>query len=160
MAHHTSSPHEMSGGCLCGDIRYTFGKVQTRQVFICHCLMCRKAVGCPVAMWMSMPLGALQWESGGDRIRKFRSAEDCERWFCGNCGCSLFMKYDFEQHTIWPAVGSLDEGPGRGLDSLPEGTRHIFCSSLAPWETLPMDGLPRCHECEGWIRDMFAPSVS
>src|SRR5262249_8230713 len=48
--HPAPSPESMSGGCLCGAVRYEI-RGKPREVSHCHCATCRRAAGAPVVTW-------------------------------------------------------------------------------------------------------------
>ena len=35
---------EMTGGCACGQVRYT-AQVENDEAYLCHCRMCQRATG-------------------------------------------------------------------------------------------------------------------
>lgn len=53
----------LSGGCLCGSIRYR----ATAWPFAaenCHCSMCRRGVGAPFVSWMDFKVDQVVWTTG------------------------------------------------------------------------------------------------
>ena len=78
----------MSGGCLCGAVRFTAAP-RDPHVGACHCGMCRR--------WSAGPFLAL--ECGGTvkvedttQLGVYRSSEWAERCFCKRCGTPLFYR--------------------------------------------------------------------
>jgi len=73
----------------------------------------------------------------GDLVRTYQPDEGSAKTFCSVCGSNLFG-------SGWPLAEvtsvrlSAIDTP---FDERPEG--HIYVRSLAPWETLPDDGLER-----------------
>jgi ABC-2 type transport system ATP-binding protein len=61
-----------------------------------------------------------------------------EKWFCGDCGSSLFGRNPSHADPIAIRMGAFDEDPG-----IRPSVRQ-FVAYAAPWERIPDDGLP-CH---------------
>ena len=76
----------VTGGCLCGEIRYEVTKAAIDNCF-CHCRMCQKFTGAPVVAVSTYPTDALRFTKGEPKY--YKSSPFCERGFCANCGSSL-----------------------------------------------------------------------
>jgi len=125
----------LEGGCLCGRVRYRVtGKPLVSEY--CHCGMCRKATGAPVAAWADFPRTAFRWLT--EPPADYSSSERSLRSFCSNCGGALTFRLKDGTDWISIALGSLDE-PG----AVPPA-QHIYHASRVRWLTLN-DDLPR-HE--------------
>ena len=74
---------------------------------------------------------------GEELLRTFQPDDGKAKTFCSACGSNLFGAGFPESETTAVRLTALDSG----LDQMPSG--HIFVRSVAPWETLPEDGLPR-----------------
>src|SRR5215472_13101113 len=63
----TEGDHDMteilSGGCLCGEIRYRISAAPVEALY-CHCRMCQRAHGAPVIAWLTVPLAAFEVSAG------------------------------------------------------------------------------------------------
>ena len=86
--HAESAGRHLSGGCLCGAVRFTAAP-KDRNFGACHCSMCRR--------WAAGPLLAI--ECGGtvrvedqSNLGIYRSSEWAERCFCKQCGTPLFYR--------------------------------------------------------------------
>jgi hypothetical protein len=84
----TSSGQRLSGGCLCGAVRFAAAP-RDRDLGACHCSMCRR--------WTAGPFLAL--ECGGSvkvedttHLGVYRSSDWAERCFCKQCGTPLFYR--------------------------------------------------------------------
>ncbi len=124
MAHH--------GGCLCGVCRFRIGATPTDCGF-CHCRICQRASGAPMALFASVPIEAFTWSEGEPVMRS--SSSFGRRWFCPACGTQLAMEVDYAPQTIDVSVMALDD-PSIGSPEF-----HIWCESAQPW-SYPLDGLP------------------
>lgn len=93
----------ITGGCLCGAVRYEADKPPFRAGY-CHCRQCQRALGNlfgPSVMFKHVDFrftkGALKWWEG----------PCANRGFCEDCGTPIAFQYQGTKHiTIW--VGSLD----------------------------------------------------
>ena len=63
-----------------------------------------------------------------------------EKWFCGECGSSLFGRNPSHADPIAIRMGAFDHDPGI------RPTVRQFVAYAAPWEPIPDDGLPRRTE--------------
>ena len=78
----------LSGGCLCGAVRFTAAPA-SHNYGICHCDMCRRWTAGP---FMAIECGdTVKFESDAD-LALFASSAWAERGFCKKCGTSLFYK--------------------------------------------------------------------
>lgn len=121
------------GSCLCGSVRWRVAK-PLEQMSHCHCSMCRKSHGAPFATYVAAEAPGFAWQAGEEHIVRYRSSEQFERGFCGQCGSSL---PELSGGKAWMPAGCLDEDP----DARP--CAHIFTASKAPWYVIPDDDLPR-----------------
>lgn len=126
----------LRGSCLCGGVRFEVAGPIT-DLRYCHCTNCKKisgGVGTASGRVRTEHLTVLE---GRDLIQTYLPDEGASKSFCGRCGTNLFG-------GGWPGselssirLSAIDEG----LEQGPEA--HVYARSLAPWETLPDDGLPR-----------------
>lgn len=85
-----------SGGCLCGQVRFT-AIGQPYRVGICHCLDCRKHHGALFHASVIFPEDAVAVTG---ETRDYNG-----RYFCPNCGSTVFGRSDDE---IELNLGSFD----------------------------------------------------
>lgn len=128
----SEKPGKLTGGCLCGAIRYECTE-QPCDVHYCHCRLCQKAFGNVFAVFGSLPATALSFTRGKPRL--YRSTPYAERGFCGTCGTPLTFRYLRSEWTAL-SIGSLD-WPDRVRPEM-----HWGIESQVPWLAL-CDGLPR-----------------
>ena len=107
------------------------------RVSACHCESCKKLSGGGGTVSGRVRTEAIRILAGEDLVKSFQPEEGSAKTFCSECGSNLFG-------GGWPAsahssvrLSALDSP----FDRKPEA--HIFVRSVAPWETLPDDGLPR-----------------
>lgn len=130
-----SEPVEtLSGGCLCGGVRYRLTGPR-RDVIICHCENCRRTHG-HFAAYTSVSQTDLEFDDQ-ETLQWFHDVSpDAYRGFCNRCGASLFWDARDGRGKISVAAGSLDNG--RELKVI----GHVFVSEAGEYYEIN-DGLPR-----------------
>lgn len=129
----------MTGGCLCGAVRYRI-TVEPTGTTLCHCEDCRKASGAPVVAWTFFP-GAIQtlltFEGREPRLLEFAGRQ---RTFCPCCGSPISF-YD-------PTLPDQFEVTTCTLDDAwrMSPVDHNWVCDRLPWFDT-VDDLPR-HERE------------
>ena len=94
----------LSGGCLCGAVRYESEK-PARKTGICHCGMCRKSTGSFAAPWVSILLQDVKFT---DREPTwFASSDWAQRAHCSRCGSQIGYKQN-EGDVMYFWVGTAD----------------------------------------------------
>jgi len=136
-----SDRQKLTGGCLCGAVRYeTMGT--PLRVAHCHCERCRRSTGAAFATGVCFPVKAVTWKRG--EPVSYQSSKSFARLFCSRCGSSV-AQHNLAAGTMWPLAGTLD----RPEFVIPEF--HMFIEEQLSWVKLD-DGLP-CHST-------FAPTRS
>lgn len=126
----------MRGSCLCGGVTFEVTEPFAR-VSLCHCTTCKAISGGPGSATGRVPTSAIHVLTGLELITTYQPREGLAKSFCGVCGANLFG-------TGWPD----SDMSGVRLPTLVdqdgiEPEMHTWVQSVAPWETLPDDGLPR-----------------
>jgi hypothetical protein len=124
------------GGCLCGRVEFEVtGEFEPRS--FCHCTSCKRLSGGVGTANARVRSDAIRIVAGREQLRTYQPAEGTAKTFCAVCGSNLFgggwPETEFCSVRL-PAIDTPFEGGP---------TRHIFTRSVAPWETLPDDGLLR-----------------
>jgi len=119
----------VSGGCLCGAVRYEVAG-PLRDVVECHCEMCRRTHGHIGAYTAASKESLRITESRG--LKWYASSSFARRGFCSECGGSLFWERTSGE-LISIAAGTLD-GP-TGLRT----TLQIFVASAGDYYPLRSD---------------------
>ncbi len=123
----------LSGGCLCGAVRYEAAPAPGDVADYCHCAQCRKAAGAPVVAWVQVTPDRFAVVQGV--AKAFASSVTATRWFCGDCGSQVYMT-DAAGVSVGITLGTLDA---------PEAVRptvHGWESERLAWFEVA-DGLPR-----------------
>lgn len=130
----------LTGGCLCGAVRYRIGSELRSRVF-CHCESCRRSTGAPYVAWATVDVEGFQLIEDG--LEAFRSSVGVERRRCRTCGCAITYQHDQRPGELDVATATLDDP----MAVRPEF--HIWVSEKLPWVELG-DGLP---QYPGWRSD-------
>lgn len=117
----------VSGGCLCGKVRYT---VHAEPVFhaLCHCRDCQRFTGSAFVSAIQVPRDGVHVEgelrtvdvTGG-------SGNVIRRHFCPHCGSSIFGEPFLRPGKINIMAGTLDD------PSIFQPTAEIFCDNAFDW---------------------------
>jgi hypothetical protein len=84
----SSASRTMTGGCLCGAVRFTV-RTKDDDFGVCHCGMCRR--------WSAGPFFNKECEGAVEiadptQLGVYRSSAWAERCFCKTCGSVLFYR--------------------------------------------------------------------
>jgi hypothetical protein len=127
------------GSCLCGGVRFEVREPFQKLTF-CHCTTCKRISG---GVGTANGRSRTEWievVQGRELLTTYQPAEGSAKTFCSVCGSNLFGGGWPESEEASIRLSSIDsEIPG-------EPSAHIYTRSVATWETLPDDGLPRHEE--------------
>ena len=135
MSDSSNRPDRVSGGCLCGAVRFEI-ELPTLFCAHCHCSMCRKAHGAGFVTWIGVPYERFRITAGEDALRRYDSSEHGWRRFCGNCGSSMLCESSKHPDHLDVALGSLDGE----IDRTP--SLHVYVDDRAGFVSIE-DGLPK-----------------
>jgi hypothetical protein len=126
----------MKGSCWCGGVQFT-----VREPFIsanlCHCTSCKRISG---GVGTANGRARTEWidvTQGRELLTTYEPDEGSKKTFCSVCGSNLFGGGWPDSEQVSVRLSAIDEG----LDRKPDA--HTYVRSVAPWETLPDDGLAR-----------------
>jgi hypothetical protein len=105
-------PDPITGGCLCGKIRYTVSQ-PLHNIIACHCTHCQKASGAGASYNALVPTSAVTFTSGKPKVfaDTAQSGNILNRYFCGDCGSPIYSQREKVPDFMVLKVGSLD-APG------------------------------------------------
>jgi hypothetical protein len=129
---------ELHGSCLCGGVRFELSEAP-KTLRYCHCESCKKLSGSIGTVNGRVPSSAIRILEGEALLQTFQPAEGSAKTFCLSCGSNLFGGGWPESAECSVRASALDDA----FDARPSA--HVFVRSVAPWESLPDDGLER-HE--------------
>ncbi len=122
----------VTGGCLCGAVRYQVTG-PLRDVVSCHCTHCRRTSGHFVAATAARSSDVVLLEESG--LRWYTASNKTRRGFCDRCGSSLFWEPAEGGHTSIMA-GTLDGETGL------KTVRHICVETAGDYYRIG-DGVPQ-----------------
>jgi hypothetical protein len=125
----------LSGGCLCGAVRYELLS-QPFDWGWCHCRTCQLFGGAPAMAFATVPIEDFNWTTGDGAVRWIASSSFGKRAFCAECGSPLQVRVDHQPETVDFPIATLDDP-----DSI-EPAFHIFWGSKVGWFD-PGDALPK-----------------
>jgi len=118
----------ITGGCMCGAIRYTLGMPVT-ELRACHCTTCQKGSGTQGSVNAVIPASAFKLTRG--TLKRYDSLADSGRtlyrFFCGDCGSPIYSQRATSPETLVVRAGSLDEAGDMKI------TANIWTRSARPW---------------------------
>lgn len=120
------APTKVSGGCLCGRVRYE-AEVFLQNGYICHCTICQRSTGQPAEITVLIKAGTLRYLQ--DEPKYYVSSQDGKRGFCAHCGSRLVWQA-LRPEDDWLTnltVGTLDRPSEARM------TRHIYADTQLPW---------------------------
>ncbi len=126
----------LEGRCLCGGVRF-----EVTEPFLatshCHCEYCKRIAGGYGTVSGRARTETVRVLEGEELLRSYTPEEGSAKTFCSTCGSNLFGGGwpDSEMSSVRLSSFGLD------YDRRPEA--HTFVRSVAAWEILPEDGLPR-----------------
>ena len=126
----------LSGSCLCGGVRFEVTE-ELGSLRYCHCASCKKLSGGAGTVNGRVASGAIRVVAGDDLLRTYQPEEGSAKTFCSRCGSNLFGGGWPESPTASVRLSAIDTP----FDARPQA--HLYVRSVAPWETLPDDGLER-----------------
>jgi len=113
----------ITGGCLCGGVRYTVTG-PLRNIVACHCEQCRRSSGHFVAATACRRQYFHLDQQ--DSLRWYSAVPGFRRGFCSTCGSSMFFE-ETGGPRVSIAAGSLDHPQGLRIEA------HIFTSEAGDY---------------------------
>ena len=124
----------MSGGCLCGGVRYQITG-PCRDIINCHCENCRRTHG-HIAAYTAVQKSALELVCQRSLQWYHDESPNTYRGFCNQCGASLFWDARDGGNKMSVAAGSLDDSGD--LKTI----GHVYVSEAGRYYEIN-DALPR-----------------
>ena len=121
----------MTGGCVCGRVRFT-ATVEPEEAYLCHCRMCQRATGSVSIAFVNFKRDSISWDGEPDW---YDSSPIARRPFCSQCGTSLGFEFKKDSDTMDLTVASFD-------DPTPFKPKHHFGAESMHRAWINTEGLP------------------
>ncbi|KAI0147482.1 glutathione-dependent formaldehyde-activating GFA [Xylariaceae sp. FL1272] len=109
--HDFPKPTFVTGGCLCGSIRYRVEFPKDHDFLqscgSCQCTQCRRNTGSLFFTAHSIRQDSMTYTTSLDTLKNFSATPGIHRGICTNCGSFLYWR-DTSTETIEIAVGCID----------------------------------------------------
>jgi len=135
-----SASASLSGGCLCGAIRFEL-TAPPHNAGYCHCTRCQRRTGAAASPQARIDGRTLRLLQGEAQLRSWRHPDGgFEKCFCSACGAHLFSRNPADHTQVSVRMGAFDGDPGV------RPSYRTFVDYAACWEAIPDDGLERLAE--------------
>ena len=140
---------ELSGGCLCGAVRYTLREGFRLNPYACHCTDCQTRTGSACSEHMLFAEADIELTGELDRGEYDQPSGAHSRIYgCARCKARIYAVNDSRQGMASLRCGTLDNSS----DLVPAA--HVWVKSKQPWIGLPddaktLDEQPRDNQA--WI---------
>jgi hypothetical protein len=130
----------LSGGCLCGGVRFEVAEPPATAVW-CHCTRCQRRTGTSSAASAALVPGSLRLLAGAELVRSYDPGDGgFLKEFCARCGGALWSRHPTDADRVSVRLGVFDGDPG-----VRPACRQ-YTAYAAAWDPIPDDGLPRYPE--------------
>jgi hypothetical protein len=134
------STPSVTGGCLCGGIRFELTKPATAAGY-CHCTRCQGRTGSGASAQAEVDGSSFRLVRGEGLVKGWRHPDGgFEKFFCRECGAHLFARNPDDPSQMSVRLAAFDGDPGV------RPSWRAFVAYAAPWEPVPDDGLERYDE--------------
>jgi len=119
----------MTGGCLCGAVRYECSG-EPVLALLWHCRECERQSVSAYATGVRVPAASFRVTRGEPKlyVKTSDSGNQVTRAFCPECGCMLFLQVSARPDLVGIRVGTLDD------PSWFRPEADIFVKSAQPWD--------------------------
>ena len=135
----------ITGGCLCGNIRYEIDASQEsalESALVCHCKSCQRQGGSAFSTLGTVSTADFSISGSEPKLyldRETETGNPVKRYFCGDCGSPMYSVVDAQPGKIFLKTGTLDDTSG----FVP--LLHIWCASKQNWLALE-EGIPQLEK--------------
>ena len=122
----------LTGGCLCGAIRYSVDW-PVERLAACYCTDCQRMTSAGGSVNALVPGSAFRLTKGQTRVftKTADSGNALHRHFCGDCGSWLYNPMGGDPEHLVLKAGAFDRHNGMKI------VLNLWTRSRAPWA--PMD---------------------
>jgi hypothetical protein len=139
MTHGANIELPLTGGCLCGAVRFEVDRPLLGAHY-CHCTRCQRRTGTAASVTGLAAPGSVRVVEGADVLRSWDPGDGWAKLFCATCGGQVFCRNPDDPEQLGVRLGALDSDPGV------RPSLRQYVAYAAAWEPIPDDGLPRYPE--------------
>ena len=130
-----STSQNLTGGCLCGAVRYRL-RGEPYDVVHCHRKSCRRVSGAAFVTWFTVRVADLDWR--GEKPVLYHSSAAVSRGFCPHCGSTLSYRHESDPEEIDITASSLDHPETLAPAGHIWWEQHLIWGSPAAQQELPV----------------------
>lgn len=124
-----TTPPTRTGGCLCGQVRYTMS-ADPQMCVTCHCKNCQKQAGSALSIIIGVAEDAVEYTG---EVKTYNDTGDSgatvRRQFCPECGSPVFTRLEMPG-LMFIKAGTLDD------TSELQPALHCYTKSKQNWVDL------------------------
>jgi hypothetical protein len=124
-----TKPPTRTGGCLCGQVRYTMS-ADPQMCVTCHCKNCQKQAGSALSIIIGVAEDAVEYTG---EVKTYNDTGDSgatvRRQFCPECGSPVFTRLEMPG-LMFIKAGTLDD------TSELQPALHCYTKSKQNWVDL------------------------
>ena len=125
---------ELTGGCLCGSVRYVLKEGMRLAPYACHCTDCQKRTGTAFSEHMLFAEKDIEVEGALDTAEYTQpSGAKSTIYGCGTCKARIYAVNDRRAGFASLRCGTLDISS----DIVPAA--HVWVKNKQPWILIPKD---------------------
>ena len=130
----------LTGGCLCGGVRFELSEPATDAGY-CHCTRCQRRTGTASSAQARIDARTFRLVRGAELVGGWLPpGGGMEKCFCRACGAHLFSRDPSGGAQMSVRLSAFDDDPGV------RPAWRAYVAYAAPWEPIPGDGLERFDE--------------
>jgi len=125
----------VTGGCLCGAVRYEIAEAPT-LMGVCHCKNCQRQAGSAFSTLAGVPKDQFKFVKGEPKLYldgDTKSGNQVERYFCENCGSPIYSALGSQPDSIYLKTGTMDDTTGFAPQF------NVWCDTKQNWVELADD---------------------
>ena len=132
---------EMTGGCLCGAVRYRI-TARPKLQLACHCKNCQRVSGSAFSLSCLVPHEAFTLEGELKLyVGEADSGNKTRRWFCPTCGTGIYVEVAARPDAVALRAGTLDDA-------------SWFKPRVNLWTDSKQDWVPIDPKCKNFPRNV------
>ena len=121
-------PEPLTGGCLCGEIRYVVD-AKVERLAACYCTDCQRMTSAGGSINAIVPASAFRLTKGQTKVftKMADSGHALHRHFCGDCGSWIYNPVGGDPDHVVLKAGAFDRHDGMTV------VLNLWTRSRPPW---------------------------